>query len=121
MLCDHRRQQHSWFGCRAGSDVSSVFYHGFCYGKFDDQPVEDAQQHWIKQVQHERFYKSISEFISNRCHKNPLLVMFVLPAEMEECRHGEGYESANMSRPNLFNVLMKLSDSELYCILHGGD
>ena len=42
--CDHRRQQHSWFGCRAGSDVSSIFYHGFCYGKFDDQPVEDAQR-----------------------------------------------------------------------------
>ena len=47
--------------------------------------------------------------------------MFVLPAEIEERRHGEGYESANMSRPNLFNVLMKLTDSELYCILHGGD
>ena len=26
MLCDHRRQQHSWFGCRVGSDVSlSIF------------------------------------------------------------------------------------------------
>ena len=50
MLCDHRRQQHSWFGCRAGSDVSlSVFYHGFCYRKLDDQPVEDAQRRWIKQ------------------------------------------------------------------------
>ena len=48
-------------------------------------------------------------------------VMFVLPAEIEERHHGEGYKSANMSRPNLFNVLMKLSDSELYCILHGGD
>ena len=39
--------------------------------------------------------------------------MFVLPAEIEERRHEEGYESANMSRPNLFNVLMKLSDSEI--------
>ena len=47
--------------------------------------------------------------------------MFVLPAEIKERRHGEGYESANMSRPNSFNVLMKLSDSELNCILHGGD
>ena len=27
--CDHRRQQQSWFGCRAGSDVSSIFYTGF--------------------------------------------------------------------------------------------
>ena len=45
MLCDHRRQQHSWFGCRAGSDVPLlIFYHGFCYGKFDDQPVENAQR-----------------------------------------------------------------------------
>ena len=45
MLCDHRRQQHSWFGRRAGSDVSSIFYHGFCYENwFDDQPVEDAQR-----------------------------------------------------------------------------
>ena len=44
--------------------------------------------------------------------------MFVILAEIEERRHGERYESANMSRPNLFNVLMKLSDSELYCILH---
>ena len=45
MLCDHRRQQHSWFGCRVGSDVSlSIVYHGFCYGKFDDQPVENAQR-----------------------------------------------------------------------------
>ena len=27
------------------SDVSlSIFYHGFCYGKFNDQPVEDAQR-----------------------------------------------------------------------------
>ena len=49
--------------------------------------------------------------------------MFVILAEIEERRHGEGYESANMSRPNLFNdnVLMKLSDGELHCILHGGD
>ena len=47
--------------------------------------------------------------------------MFVLPAEIKECRHGEGSESANMSRPNLFNVLIKLSDIELYCILHGGN
>ena len=47
--------------------------------------------------------------------------MFVLSAEIEERHHGEGYESTNMSKPNLFNVLMKLSDSELYCILHGGD
>ena len=50
--------------------------------------------------------------------------MFVILAEIEERRHGEGYESANMSRPNLFNVIQiysKLSDSELYCILHGGD
>ena len=47
--------------------------------------------------------------------------MFVILAEIEERHHGEGYESANMSRPNLFNVMMKLSDSELYCILHGGD
>ena len=49
--------------------------------------------------------------------------MFVILAEIEERRHGEGYESANVSRPNLFNMLMKLSDSvsELYCILHGGD
>ena len=47
--------------------------------------------------------------------------MFVILAEIEERRHEEGYESANMSRPDLFNVLMKLSDSELYCILHGGD
>ena len=39
--------------------------------------------------------------------------MFVLPAEIEERRHEEGYESANMSRPNLFKVLMKLNDSEL--------
>ena len=23
---------------------SSIFYHGFCYGKLDDQPVEDAQR-----------------------------------------------------------------------------
>ena len=44
-FCDHRRQQHSWFGRRAGSDVSSIFYHGFCYENwFDDQPVEDAQR-----------------------------------------------------------------------------
>ena len=48
-------------------------------------------------------------------------VMFVLPAEIDERRHGEVSESANMSRPNLFNVLMKLSGSELYCILHGED
>ena len=34
-------------------------------------------------------------------------VMFVLPAEIEERRHGESSESANMSRPNLFNVLMQ--------------
>ena len=47
--------------------------------------------------------------------------MFVILAEIEERRHGEGYESANMSRQNLFNVLMKLSDSELHCILHSGD
>ena len=41
MLCDHRKQQHSWFGSRVGSDVSlSIFYHGFCYGKLDDQPVD---------------------------------------------------------------------------------
>ena len=45
MLCDHRRQQHCWFGCRVGSDVSlSIFYHGFCYGKLDEQPVEDEQR-----------------------------------------------------------------------------
>ena len=32
-----------WFGCRVDSDVSlSTFYHEFCNGKFDDQPVEDA-------------------------------------------------------------------------------
>ena len=47
------------------------------------------------------------------CHKNPSFVMFVLPAEIKDYCHGEGYESANMSRPNLFNVLMKLSDNEL--------
>ena len=47
--------------------------------------------------------------------------MFVLPAEIEERRHGEGSESENMSRLILFNVLMKLSESELYCVLHGGD
>ena len=57
---------------------------------------------------------SISEFIRNRCHKNPLFVMFVLPAEFEERRHGEGSESENMSRLILFNMLMKLSDCTVF-------
>ena len=70
-----------WFGCRADLDVSlSTFYRDFFWkGKFNDQPVEDAQRRafardcesWIKQVQHERYHKSIFEFISKRCDKNP--------------------------------------------------
>ena len=35
-----------WFGCRIDVDVTlSTLYHEFCDGKFDDQPVEDAQWH----------------------------------------------------------------------------
>ena len=34
-------------------------------------------------------------------------MMFVLPAEIEECHHGEGAKSVNASRLNLFNVLMQ--------------
>ena len=54
------------FGCRpVGSDVSlSIFYHGFCCGKFDDQPVEDAQRRAFATVKVGSSKSSTNNFIN---------------------------------------------------------
>ena len=105
-----------WFGCKVDSDVLlSTFYHEFCNGKFHDQPVEDAQRRAFATVKVGSSNSSTNDFIRVSSNSSVTdvtktlgsFVMFVLPAEIEERRHGEGSKSANMSRPNLFNVLMQ--------------